>query len=109
MAKNKVIPADIQADADKKHPNTGYKDEIYCDIGHRDRGIYIEGRLDERNKSANNAIEFATWVIQNFWSFSEKDKSWYNRTEVAPGKEYKNKTSQQLYELWEKSKSNADN
>jgi hypothetical protein len=67
------------------------------------------GATWQEQQEANNAIEFATWVIQNFWSFSEKDKSWYNRTEVAPGKEYKNKTSQQLYELWQKSKSNADN
>lgn len=70
---------------------------------------FIAGTEWQKEQSAIDAIEFAEWVIQNFWSFSEKDKSWYNRTEVAPGKEYKNKTSQQLYELWQKSKSNADN
>jgi hypothetical protein len=107
MNKETVEQAALKWFKDKAFPN-----EWMGDRGEKDwymDDIFKAGAEWQKEQSATDAIEFATWVIQNFWSFSEKDKSWYNRTEVAPGKEYKNKTSQQLYELWEKSKSNADN
>ena len=99
--RNSPEDKELEEAANKYSPDPLYEEQ--WEFGDVING-FKDGANWQKEQSAIDAIEFAEWVIQNFWSFSEKDKSWYNKTEVAPGKEYKNKTSQQLYELWKKTK-----
>lgn len=52
-------------------------------------------------QSANDVVEFAKWIIENYWSLDNKGM-WYDRTKVHAGQQYdQSLTSQQLYELWQ--------
>ena len=49
---NKIVPADIQADFDKLIPKHIVSDGPHglIDLNDKERKMYIQGRLDERNK-----------------------------------------------------------
>lgn len=65
---------------------------------------FIEGATWKAEQSANDAIEFAKWIIENYWLLDNKGM-WYDRTKVHAGQQYdQSLTSQQLYELWQQSK-----
>ena len=79
----------VETAADKYSP-----DPIYND-GQWEFGDVIEGFKDgatwQKQQEANNAIEFAVWVMKQKFDY-------------LVGKSYT-----ELYELWQKSKNNADN
>jgi hypothetical protein len=70
----------------------------------------IAGAEWQKEQSSTDAIEFAIWTHKNLWANINDEPLWYNKDKVY---QYKTEclTSQQLYELWQKSKSksNADN
>jgi hypothetical protein len=57
----------------------------------------------QKQQEANNAIEFAIWTHKNLWANINDEPLWYNKSRVY---QYKTEclTSQQLYELWQKTK-----
>jgi hypothetical protein len=65
----------------------------------------------QKEQSATDAIEMLKWINEQGWYSSEP--MWCNgeaSSDTDGGKStYTEITSQQLYELWQKSKSNADN
>lgn len=60
MAEDKVIPADIQADADRLYKSAQvWNDEDNCFeelYPHEAKHAYIQGRLDERNKQNKSKL-----------------------------------------------------
>ena len=105
MNKETKVLADIQEDADKLFP---YERILVTSLGKESnisgdkRKAYIQGRLEERAKTANAAIEFAYWLLENNWQ--NTSISWYKRHSTKSGiantRENCYKTTHQLYELW---------
>jgi hypothetical protein len=65
---------------------------------------FIAGANWKAKQLSTHAIEFAKWIIENYWSLDD-NSMWYDRTKVHPGQHYDGSiTSEQLYELWQQSK-----
>jgi len=95
---NTEIPADIQADAKQLFPMYEWSNRSLIlpptveksAFGQKEEyEAYIQGRMDQRTESANDAIEFAIWT-------HHEDRYYQDKRDCL--------TTQQLYELWQKSK-----
>jgi len=109
---DKVIPADIQADANTKYPiwvvrGAEIGDGTY-DANHTARKAYYQGRLDERVKSNKNTIGLLQWLLKHEFQSSNVNKNeWWTlefkrKTFPNPNKAFY--TSEELLELYEKMK-----
>lgn len=52
MAEDKIIPSDIQADADRLYPNAAHRYSLKSKL----KRVYIQGRIDERNKQNKSKL-----------------------------------------------------
>jgi hypothetical protein len=103
MEKEQIIPEDIQKEANEKYSDDGYKDEIYCDIGQRDRGIYIQGRIDERAKGKQWTDED---MLSAFKAGTDNETLVETGIGMYPNHQY---NPEEWLKLYKQSKSNADN